>query len=406
MEELHSTSTKIKSSSTRKRRYSQITTSTTTATDHSHKIHPRPRSPRPRSKVSSHHKKYNTSNRSNINNSISVLPPTTVLRASTYKQNHIHGNFDKYSGIQPFLIENNDTIWDDTRLSVIPDYLFTSPHCQVLDIGCNTGYFLLLLMEKYGTVNTNNTNISSTATTTTTTTTSPTAVIPFIETITGIDISNESIKRARTLLAYREQEYQTKHTNNKPSNSTSASKTSTFNILQSLPLSIRQTQKVPLKYALLQQHNTSINSSTPSSSTTNLLPWYSRIYFRTENFIANDNLYTYNANMYDVIFCCNVTKWIHLHNGDVGILLLFRKIYHILKSSGYFVLTIEPWEEYATDAKINKEIFDIFTNLRMKPEQFESYLIQKVQFTLKEKLYIPEKKQHTIPSTLYIFQKP
>lgn len=49
---------------------------------------------------------------------------------------------------------------------------------------------------------------------------------------------------------------------------------------------------------------------------------------------------------YDVVICLGVTKWVHLHWGDVGVVRLFTRAYQSLSPGGLFVLEPQPWSSY------------------------------------------------------------
>ena len=42
----------------------------------------------------------------------------------------------------------------------------------------------------------------------------------------------------------------------------------------------------------------------------------------------------------------SVSKWIHLNNGDDGLLAFFRRIFSVLRPGGSFILEPQEWESY------------------------------------------------------------
>lgn len=115
-----------------------------------------------------------------------------------------------------------------------------------------------------------------------------------------------------------------------------------------------------------------------------------------------------------MILCLSVTKWVHLNWGDSGLKRLFKRVYGHLRSGGLFILEPQPWESYVRRKKLtvgdpggffipsssvhfqrfNSPLQDIisknFHSIRLKPEQFSSYLTTEVGFTSFEYLGAPK----------------
>lgn len=47
----------------------------------------------------------------------------------------------------------------------------------------------------------------------------------------------------------------------------------------------------------------------------------------------------------------SITKWIHIHRGDHGMKVFFKRIYKALKPNGVLVLEIQPFDTYERRAK-------------------------------------------------------
>ena len=50
--------------------------------------------------------------------------------------------------------------------------------------------------------------------------------------------------------------------------------------------------------------------------------------------------------LYDMVLCFSVTKWVHLNWGDAGLAVLFRRVWDKLTPGGLFVLEPQPWRSY------------------------------------------------------------
>ncbi|XP_078101185.1 7SK snRNA methylphosphate capping enzyme-like [Sander vitreus] len=84
---------------------------------------------------------------------------------------------------------------------------------------------------------------------------------------------------------------------------------------------------------------------------------------------------------YDVIMCLGVTKWVQLQSGDGGVARLFRRAYQSLAPGGLFILEPQPWSSYAHSKRISEWTYRNFRAVRLRPEQFTSYLTDSVGFS-------------------------
>lgn len=50
----------------------------------------------------------------------------------------------------------------------------------------------------------------------------------------------------------------------------------------------------------------------------------------------------------------SITKWIHMNNGDEGLMRFFQKVYDVLKPGGVFLLEPQEWKSYATARGISE----------------------------------------------------
>jgi len=89
---------------------------------------------------------------------------------------------------------------------------------------------------------------------------------------------------------------------------------------------------------------------------------------------------------FDVALCLSLTKWIHLNNGDMGLLRLFDNLNGCLKIGGLLIFEPQPWPSYKK-AKRGSDIMTFnYRNVKIKPESFVRILNGKFGFKLKKHL--------------------
>ncbi|XP_041840533.1 7SK snRNA methylphosphate capping enzyme [Melanotaenia boesemani] len=84
---------------------------------------------------------------------------------------------------------------------------------------------------------------------------------------------------------------------------------------------------------------------------------------------------------YDVIMCLGVTKWVQLQSGDGGVVRLFRRAYQSLSLGGLFILEPQPWTSYIHSKRASERTLHHYRSLRLRPEQFTSFLTDSVGFS-------------------------
>jgi len=131
----------------------------------------------------------------------------------------------------------------------------------------------------------------------------------------------------------------------------------------------------------------------------------SNISFRQENYIKeiknSDNL----LDKFDVIFCLNTSKWIHINFGDNSIKLLFLNIYNQLRENGIFIFQFQNWKSYKKKKNFSKYISKIISGVKLKPDKFEDYLQTTFNFKLIKKVTLPNNSKKIFDRPLYFFQK-
>ncbi|XP_014852021.1 PREDICTED: 7SK snRNA methylphosphate capping enzyme-like isoform X2 [Poecilia mexicana] len=121
--------------------------------------------------------------------------------------------------------------------------------------------------------------------------------------------------------------------------------------------------------------------------------------------LENDNLLMTQRAEYDVILCLSVTKWVHLNWGDSGLKRLFKRAYRHLRPGGLFILEPQPWESYVRRKKLTENINRNYRSIRLKPDQFSSYLTNEVGFTSFEHLGSPKCSVRGFQRPVYVFHK-
>ncbi|TNM84945.1 hypothetical protein fugu_009123 [Takifugu bimaculatus] len=132
----------------------------------------------------------------------------------------------------------------------------------------------------------------------------------------------------------------------------------------------------------------------------------SNVSFIKANYVLeNDGLLLTQRQEYDVILCLSVTKWVHLNWGDTGLKRLFKRVYRHLRSGGLFILEPQPWESYVRRKKLTDNINKNFHSIRLKPDQFSSYLTTEVGFTRFEYLGAPKCSIKGFQRPIFLFHK-
>lgn len=94
--------------------------------------------------------------------------------------------------------------------------------------------------------------------------------------------------------------------------------------------------------------------------------------FRTADWVNHE--IPEDADGYDVVLALSISKWIHLNDGDEGLLRFFRRVHSVLKSGGVFVLEPQEWDTYAKAKRMDAKLKDNAKDLKLRPEDFERIL--------------------------------
>ncbi len=127
--------------------------------------------------------------------------------------------------------------------------------------------------------------------------------------------------------------------------------------------------------------------------------------FRQENFINDFKSSEIKNEKYDVVFCLNTSKWIHINFGDNGIKLLFLNVYNQLKENGIFIFQFQNWKSYKKKKNLSKFINETINGIKLKPEKFEEYLLSMYNLKLLKKITLPNNSKKIYDRPIFIFQK-
>ncbi|KAK2886037.1 hypothetical protein Q8A67_016874 [Cirrhinus molitorella] len=108
---------------------------------------------------------------------------------------------------------------------------------------------------------------------------------------------------------------------------------------------------------------------------------------------------------YDVILCLSLTKWVHLNYGDTGIQRLFQRIYRHLLPGGVLILEPQPWSSYSRRKRLTEVTYRNYRSIRLKPDQFSSFLTTDVGFSSYELIGTPHSGPNGLQRSIYLFHK-
>ncbi|GAA5902491.1 hypothetical protein JCM8208_006902 [Rhodotorula glutinis] len=74
-----------------------------------------------------------------------------------------------------------------------------------------------------------------------------------------------------------------------------------------------------------------------------------------------------DAGRFDVVTLFSITKWLHLHHGDEGMLRLFSSLYQFLPVGGVVIIEPQEWDNYKRAVKRNKDLRDVFKRIELRP---------------------------------------
>jgi len=233
---------------------------------------------------------------------------------------------------------------NDCRLDCLKSEWFGNK--DVLDIGCNVGHMTLAIAKNFD----------------------PKKIV-------GIDIDNSLIKIANK------------------------------NVRHYITSTVLQTQDFPISLPLL--HGPLASTASHDSDEDNTCFFPKNVCFITGNYVSeSDETLSIQKQQFDTILCLSLTKWVHLNWGDTGVKTLFKRIFSQLRPNGKLILEAQPFCSYKKKKKINETTFHNFNAIRLKPEQFNEYLLSReVGFSQSELIGTPENPSKGFRRPIYVFTK-
>ncbi|XP_012673096.2 7SK snRNA methylphosphate capping enzyme [Clupea harengus] len=130
------------------------------------------------------------------------------------------------------------------------------------------------------------------------------------------------------------------------------------------------------------------------------------VFFMKENYVLeSEEQLAGQQEEYDVILCLGLTLWVQLNWGDRGLQRLFRRAHRQLRTGGLFILEPQPWSSYCRRKRISETTYRNYCSIRLKPDQFTSYLTSEVGFSSYELLGTPNISARGFQRPIYLFHK-
>ncbi len=220
-----------------------------------------------------------------------------------------YGNHCSYKGFAA-LTENNDV-----RLRVFKQYPYLFQNKDVLDIGCHAGHVTIAIGRMLH----------------------PKSVL-------GVDIASNLISMANhnlslfvkiptekpNIVGVKAGETNATPCKKKKNHKRDRTKASGFYPI-SFGITYKGIPRLPQQDNDQQSATVLIDAAFPNN-----------VSFRTMNYVETDD----DTQLYDLIICLSVTKYIHLNFGDAGLKSAFKKMFNQLRPGGKLILEAQNWASY------------------------------------------------------------
>ncbi|XP_048883282.1 7SK snRNA methylphosphate capping enzyme-like isoform X2 [Brienomyrus brachyistius] len=286
-----------------------------------------------------------------------------------------YGNYSKYYGYR------NPGLCEDPRMRVLRSEWFRGK--VVLDLGCNTGHLTLSIAKNM----------------------QPARIL-------GLDIDGGLVRAARHNIRHFLSELQTQEARRGPRTEHREQGVSTEPHgsvdmeAEGVPSEEARREPFSASYFPLSLRICRGPIAAPPIFVTGNEEFPANVTFVEENYVLqSDALLQAQQPEYDVILCLSLTKWVHLNWGDAGLQRVFKRAFRQLRPGGLFILEPQPWSSYGRRKKLTDTIYKNYYNIRLKPDQFSSYLTSEVGFSSYELIGTPKTMSKGFLRAIYLFHK-
>ncbi|XP_052396663.1 7SK snRNA methylphosphate capping enzyme [Carassius gibelio] len=299
-------------------------------------------------------------------------PPLRVERTPQQRRriqrSFQYGSYNRYYGYR------TPSLTTDPRLALFRPEWFRGK--KVLDVGCNTGHMTLAIARHW----------------------SP-------ERVLGVDIDGALVHVARQNLRYFLSELQgLDESGGLPGEGSEVKAGGQMGLASLMDLQLDHGQT-------LRRFPISFTRCRGPIATFPIMPhvpgqFPCNVYFLKGDYVPDsDEAVMSQCAEYDVILCLSLTKWVHLNYGDAGIQRLFQRIYRHLLPGGVLILEPQPWSSYSRSKRLTEVTYRNYRSIRLKPDQFSSFLTAEVGFSSYELIGTPHSSANGLQKMIYLFHK-
>lgn len=103
-------------------------------------------------------------------------------------------------------------------------------------------------------------------------------------------------------------------------------------------------------------------------------------------FLCKDIFQLSSSSIYDNVLCFSVVKWVHLNEGDTGLIRFFHRLYSLLKPDGSLFLEFQPWKSYISNRATSETTKSVFPTIQIRPEHFQDILTKQIGFSFEKNI--------------------